>query len=138
MSFVRTRVMIAIEQPATRQEVMNKTGLTFIQVKDGLTELKRYGQPVQAIGHGENRHYYLPSHQQVPMKQKCKSENLLDLIRDDWTPGEQLIATLEIEHYQMKNYIKNLRSKGWEISTRPSTRNLRMNEYKVTGKKEDL
>lgn len=138
MSFIRTRVMIAIEQPVTRIEVAKKTGLTLNQIKDGLNELKRYGQPVQAIGHGDYRHYYLPSHHQVPMKHQCRSENLLDLIRSDWASGEQIIATLDIEYYQMKNYIQRLRGKGWEISTRPSTRNLRMHEYKVTGKKADL
>ncbi|AKU42632.1 hypothetical protein [Vibrio phage H188] len=134
MSFVRTRVMIAIEQPVTRQEVVKRTGLTLTQIKDGLTELKRYGQPVQAIGHGDNRHYYLPKHHQVPMKRQCKSTYLLDLITKNWVPGEELIATLDIEYYQMKNYIKSLRRKGWEISTRQSKRGMRMHEYKMTGK----
>lgn len=136
MSFVRTRVMIAIEQPKTRLEIVKETGLRLTQVKDGLTELKRYGQPVQAIGHGDNRHYYLPNHHQVPMKRQCKSTYLLDLIKKNWVAGEDLIATLDIEYYQMKNYIKNLRRKGWTINTRPSKRGLRMHEYKVVGEKK--
>ena len=111
MSIV-SKLLSGITKPRTKAEISELTGLTPNQVRDAINYLKLTGFEVQKVGHGQSRHYYMPTKEHP--RRKFAYEHIIDLIADtgEWWLMDEIVELLDKNRHSIHCSIRRIKDRG--------------------------